>query len=124
MAPPASGPMIEAMPPHAVHDPIAAPRSPCGNAVTMIASELGASSAPAAPCRARAAISASMVGRERAAHGHDAERGHPDREHAPLAVDVPQGAAHQDQRRERQQVGVRYPLLSRQTAAEILLDRR
>ena len=60
--PPTSGPTITATPPQAVHDPIAAPRSFGANAATMIASELGVSSAPAAPCRARAAISTSIVG--------------------------------------------------------------
>ena len=61
--PPArSGPTIVAIPPHAVHDPIAAPRWFGGKAATMIASALGVSSAPAAPWSARAAISTSIVG--------------------------------------------------------------
>src|SRR5207247_3843591 len=46
------------------------------------------------------------------------------REHAPLAVDVAQRAADQDQRAQRQEIGVRHPLLSRQAAAEVALDRR
>ena len=54
--------MIEAIPPQAVHAPIAAARSPCGNAATMIASELGVTSAPAAPWRARAPIRTLMLG--------------------------------------------------------------
>jgi hypothetical protein len=62
ITPPASGPTITAIPPHAVHDPTAAPRSRGANAATMIASELGVSSAPAAPWSARAAISTSIVG--------------------------------------------------------------
>ena len=60
--PPASGPITTAMPPQAVHEPIAAPRSFGVKAATMIASELGVRSAPAAPCNARAAIRASIVG--------------------------------------------------------------
>ena len=69
----------------------------------MIASELGVSSAPATPCSARAAISVSIVGAsaqsdERTPKPRDAER-----EDAPLAVDVPQRAADQDQRAEREQ---------------------
>ena len=60
--PPASGPITTAMPPQAVHEPIAAPRSFGEKAATMIASELGVRSAPAAPCNARAAIRASIVG--------------------------------------------------------------
>ena len=62
MAPPASGPTIVAIPPHAVQVPIAAPRSFGGKAATMIASELGVTSAPAAPCAARAAISQPIDG--------------------------------------------------------------
>ena len=50
------------MPDHAVHEPIAAPRSSAGNAAMMSASALGVSSAPNAPCRARPAISSSMLG--------------------------------------------------------------
>ena len=62
ITPPASGPTISAIPPQAVQEPIALPRSAWANAATMIASELGVSSAPAAPCSARAAISVSEVG--------------------------------------------------------------
>ena len=107
--PPASGPTIAAIPPQAVHDPMAAPRSLGANAPTMIASELGVSSAPAAPCSARAAISVSIVGASGAREREDAERRDADREDAPLAVDVPERAADEDQRREREQVGVRRP---------------
>ena len=60
--PPASGPAMTAIPPQAVHDPIAAPRSRSENAAAMIASELGVRSAPATPCAARAAISVSTFG--------------------------------------------------------------
>ena len=62
ISPPASGPTIDAIPPQAVQAPIAAARSRSVNAATMIASELGVSSAPAAPCSARAAISTSIEG--------------------------------------------------------------
>ena len=60
--PPASGPMTIAMPPHAVHEPIAAPRSLGGKLATMTASALGVSSAPKTPCRARPATSTSIDG--------------------------------------------------------------
>ena len=60
--PPPSGPITIAMPAHAVHDPIAAPRSSAGNVEVMTASEAGTSSAPATPCSARAATSSSAVG--------------------------------------------------------------
>ena len=45
----AVAPTIAAIPPHAVQAPIAAPRSVGENAPTMIARELGVTSAPAAP---------------------------------------------------------------------------
>ena len=48
----------------------------------------------------------------------------PEREDAPLAEDVAQRAADQQQRGERDQVGVGGPLLPRQAAAEVLGDRR
>ena len=53
---------MTAIAPQAVHDPIAAPRSFGEKAATMIASELGMTRAPAAPCNARATMSAPMVG--------------------------------------------------------------
>ncbi len=60
--PPASGPITVATPVHAVHEPMAAPRSAGGNVWMISASVLGTSSAPAMPWRARAAISTSTVG--------------------------------------------------------------
>ena len=62
ITPPASGPATDAIAPQAVHEPIAAPRSFGPKAMTMIASELGVTSAPAAPCSPRATISTPMVG--------------------------------------------------------------
>ena len=61
-APPASGPITVETPLHAVHVPIARPRSSSGNTAMIVASVLGTSSAPAAPCTIRAATSASAVG--------------------------------------------------------------
>ena len=61
--PPATGPRMAAIPPHAVHVPIAAPRSASSSkVVTITASEAGVSSALATPCSARAATSVSIVG--------------------------------------------------------------
>src|SRR5438067_13861237 len=60
--PPASGPITVAMPDHAVHDPIAPPRSARGNADTITASELGMSSAPNAPWSPRHTIRNPMLG--------------------------------------------------------------
>src|SRR5664279_6573602 len=61
-SPPASGPSTPAIAPHAVHVPIAPPRSDAGNVLTITASELGTSSAPAIPRSARAATSTPMLG--------------------------------------------------------------
>jgi hypothetical protein len=62
ITPPASGPTMTAIPPQAVHEPIAAPRARSENAAAMIASELGVISAPATPCSARAATSVCVLG--------------------------------------------------------------
>ena len=62
ICPPTSGPTSTPMPPNAVHEPIAAPRSSLGKTATMMASAAGVSIAPATPWRARAAISTSTVG--------------------------------------------------------------
>ncbi len=61
-APPPSGPITNAMPVHAVHDPIAAPRSSPGNVAVISARLDGTSSAPATPWSARIAISTSSFG--------------------------------------------------------------
>ncbi len=69
-SPPASGPSTVAIPPQAVQLPIAGPRSDSRNVATITARALGVSSAPATPCRARAAINAPIVGAS--AHSSDA----------------------------------------------------
>ena len=68
--PPSSGPTTVEMPLHAVHVPIAAPRSAPENVDVMTASEAGVSSAPATPWMARKTISEVEVGA--AAHSTDA----------------------------------------------------
>ena len=120
--PPASGPMTIAMPPHAVHEPIAAPRSSGGKVATITASALGVSSAPKTPCSARPATSTSIDGRQRAEDADDAEARDAEREDPPLAVEVAERAADEDQRAEREQVGVGDPLLAGEAAAEVALD--
>ena len=60
--PPKSGPIRNALVVHAVHRPIARPCSDFGNVATMSASELGTSSAPAAPCSARPSTKTGPVG--------------------------------------------------------------
>ena len=48
----------------------------------------------------------------------------PDQEQAPRAEEVAERAADEQQRAERQQVGVDDPLLQREATAEVALDRR
>ena len=60
--PPSGGPSAIAPLVPAVQVPIAAARSPGPKTVVMIASELGTSSAPNAPCSPRATISSSTDG--------------------------------------------------------------
>ena len=122
--PPASGPMTMAMPPHAVHEPIAAPRSSGGKVATITASALGVSSAPKTPCSARPATSTSIDGASAQMTLTTPKPATPMREDPPLAVEVAERAADEDERAEREQVGVGDPLLARQAAAEVALDGR
>ncbi len=104
--------------------PIAWPRSDSGKVLTITASELGTSSAPATPCTARATTSAPIDGDSAHASEATPKPTTPEREHAPLAEQVAERSSDQDQRAERQQVAVDDPLLCRETAAELALDRR
>ena len=123
-SPPTSGPSTAEIAPHAVQLPIAAPRSSRGNVFTITASELGHEQrAGDALQRARRDQQADAR-RERAQHRGRAEAADAEREHAPLAVEVAERAADQDQRAERQQVAVDDPLLPGEAAAEPALDRR
>jgi hypothetical protein len=67
--PPPSGPTTSAMPVHAVHEPIAAPRSDAPNVAVISARLLGTSAAPAIPWMPRATISSSGLGAS--AHSSD-----------------------------------------------------
>ena len=60
--PPTTGPSTVPMPPHAVHAPIAAPRSDSEKVRTITASAAGVRNAPDTPCSARAATSVPIVG--------------------------------------------------------------
>src|SRR5918996_3412562 len=60
--PPISGPSTVPIPPQAVQAPTAFPRSSGAKFATMTASAAGVSTAPATPCRARAATRNSTVG--------------------------------------------------------------
>ena len=112
------------MPVHAVQAPIAAPRSSPLNVAVITASPAGVRSAPATPCRPRARISVVPSGAAAQRTDVDAERDDPDQEQAPRAEQVAERAADEQQRAERQQVGVDDPLLQREPAAEVVLDRR
>src|SRR2546421_698005 len=59
----------------------------------------------------------------RAEHGRAGEARHADAEDAQLAVDVAERAADEDERAEREQVGVDDPLLRGEPASEVALDR-
>ena len=54
--PPMSGPITNEIPVHAVHVPIAAPRSSPAKFAVIVASAAGVRSAPETPCRPRATI--------------------------------------------------------------------
>ena len=69
-SPPASGPAIAAIPPHAVHEPMAAPRSSSAKVAMITASAAGVSRAPITPCTARAMISVTPLGAT--AHNNEA----------------------------------------------------
>ena len=122
--PPASGPMTNAMPPHAVHEPIAAPRSSGGKrrdddgqrARGQQRAEDALQGAPGDEHLDRRG--------QRADDADDAEAGHAEREDPPLAVEVAERAADEDERAEREQIGVGDPLLPGEAAAEVALDGR
>jgi hypothetical protein len=59
--PPRSGPMTNEMPVHAVHVPIALPRSSPLKTTVIVARAAGVRSAPATPCSARARMSTSAL---------------------------------------------------------------
>ena len=75
------------------------------------------------PCRPRARISVVPSGAAAQRIEVSAEADDPDQEQAPRAEQVAERAADQEERAERQQVGVDDPLLQREPAAEVALDR-
>ena len=121
--PPSSGPMTKEMPLHAVHVPIAAPRSGPENVDVITASDAGVRSAPAMPWMPRKTMSVVAFGA--AAQSTDATPNARDaqREHPHLSEDVAERAADEDERAEREQIGVDDPQLGRDPAAEVALDR-
>ena len=100
------------------------PRSSSAKLASTIARLAGTSRAAATPCRTRAAISTSPLGASRAKQGG---RGEPDQardEHDPAPVEVAERSACDDQRAERQQVGVHHPLQATELEIEVATDRR
>ncbi len=122
--PPISGPSTVPMPLHAVHAPIARPRSSGGKVAAITASAAGVSTAPHTPWSARETTSSSIVGASGAEHRRDPEADHTELEHAARSEQVAERAAHQDQRCERDEVGVRRPLLAGEPTAEVLVNGR
>ena len=122
--PPTSGPITNAMPVQAVQAPIAAPRSSPLNVVAITASPAGVSIAPATPWSPRARISVVPSGAAAQRIDVEPEADDPDQEQPARAEEVAERAADEEQRAERQQVRVDDPLLEREPAAEVVLDRR
>ena len=122
--PPTSGPIRNAMP---------GPGRPGADrgaallalkATVIVASAAGVSSAPATPCRPRATISdvPFQATAQRSEVTPNATTPITNTRFA--AEEVAERAADEDQRAEREQVGVDDPLLEREAAAEVALDRR
>ena len=122
--PPPSGPITNAMPVHAVHAPIAAPRSSPLKVVAITARPAGVRIAPVAPCRPAREDQGRAVGRRGAEDRGEPERRDSDQEEPPGAEEVAERAADEQQRAEGEEVGVDHPLLERETAAEVVLDGR
>ncbi len=95
-----------------------------GNVLTITASELGTSSAPAMPCSARAPTRKTMLGASAQSSEVAPNAATPSAKIRALAEQVAERAPDQDQRPERQQVAVDDPLLCGEPAAERHLDRR
>ncbi len=113
-----------AIPVQAVQVPTALPRSAPSKVAATIASEPGTSSAPAIPCRARAAIRNSTVGAIAQSAEAGAEGDQADDEHPPPAELIAERAADQKQRDQGEHVGLDDPLLSGKARVEPVGDRR
>ena len=121
--PPTSGPIAVVTPGRPDHTPIALPRSSAANDAEMIARLPGVSSAARRPAaRGRRPAPRSSA---RAAHSTDATANHDDaRDEDRGAQPVAQRAADEDQRGERERVGVDDPLRPGDTGVEVAVDRR
>ena len=123
-APPPAGPSTVAIPVQAVQVPTARPRAAPSKVAATIASEPGTSSAPATPCRARAPIRNSAVGAIAQSAEVAPKAIRPIDEHPPPAELVAEAAADEQQRDQRQHVGLDHPLLAGEPGVEPVADRR
>ena len=123
-APPTSGPTATAAPVVAPQRPNAVPRSGPWNAFASSASAVANISAAPLPWIARATLSSSGV----PASPHSSEAAvkiaEPDHEHQPAPEQVRERPARQQQRRQRERVGVDHPLQVGEARAERPLDVR
>ena len=123
-APPPAGPITVAIPVQAVQVPTALPRASPSKVAATIASEPGTSSAPAIPCRARARSGSSAMGATAQSIEMAPKEIRPIDEHPAAAELVAEATADQQQRDERQHVGLDHPLLPGEADVEPVADRR
>ena len=121
-APPMTGPSATPRPLTPDQMPSATPRCPSGNASESSVSVSGNTSAPPAPCTARAAIRV-LVGCDGGRRGGGREDAQSDREHPPATEAVAQRGAGHQQDGERQRVRVDDPLEPAQARTEVDPDR-
>ena len=122
--PPKNGPTAPATPPNPDQAPTAAARSGPWNDAEISARLPGVSSAPPTPCNARAAMRTGDVRGQPAGERRQREPRHPDEEDPPTAEVVAQRPAEQDERRQRQRVGVDRPLQIAEARVELGADAR
>ena len=121
--PPRNGPIELATPASPDHAPIARPRSSGWNVAAMIARLPGHEQRAADALQRAGRDQEPRRRRQTAQHGRDGEdRGAGD-EHGAVPVAVAERAAEQQQRRQRDEVGVHDPLQAHDRRAEVVADR-
>ena len=122
--PPTTGPEAAATPAVAPHVANAVARSRPWKVVERIASVAGSiSDAPMPSMIASPRIIMPTECETDASSEPDAEQRGADHEHAPVAVDVAEAAADDEQRRERERVAGDHPFEARQRRVELAQDR-
>ena len=105
--------------------PIALARSAVSvNRLIISESETAETTAPPRPCTARAATRSALRAREPAGDRRDREERDPDQEHPPVAEEVTEPSAEQEEAAEGEQVGVHDPGERGLGEAEVGPDRR